>query len=535
MKIPYDPTRHLIGGEFAWAQDPYIQAIEDQYNAHKPVRIIILKARQLGFSTITEGVLFNWLFLHPGTHALVLAHESDTTEELFAKTKVYWEQWPFANLYNLKSDTKSSMHWLETKSQIKIATAGNRVTGRGHTAHAIHLSEVAFYPDPKKLMLGLQQSLPEEHGTFLVVESTANGVGNYFYDMWNDAVSGESDYQPMFFPWWRHPEYRRKTTLTVRSELDADERWLLKEINKNNVSDAMMRIQWRRYMLKNKVADLQEFMQEYPASPEEAFISSGHPVFNHYRLRDCYHDSECRCSGGMRGYLKQGIRGISFHRDKSGPWRIFKTPSTSDRSPYRYFVGATANEAIYGGDCSIQIIRRDTNEQVAVFSHPMDPHEFGDEILKAGYYYNEAMICPEAEGSGQETMSTVLEANYPSVWLHTWADKTPGKKSTSYGWSMNYNRKKWAVGRLQYLFNKERLLIHDPNTYQQLRDYSHWGGGVDMGNADPDGDESAVLALAIACRASNTEPPYIPNNYLSDQPVLDIFTQLDEQGIFTNA
>src|ERR1700735_3975954 len=81
--IDPDPTI----GDWGWAQRPYVAEIERQYNAGKPVRIIVLKARQLGISTATEAALFIWAFKHPGTNGLVVSHEKGQAEELFNMTK----------------------------------------------------------------------------------------------------------------------------------------------------------------------------------------------------------------------------------------------------------------------------------------------------------------------------------------------------------------------------------------------------------------------------------------------------------------
>src|SRR5271156_395916 len=90
---------------FAWAQDALRAEIERQYNLGLPVRIIILKGRQLGISTMSEGTLFNWTFLHPGTRSLVIAHESKAAQHLFDMTKLMWEEWPFNPLYTEKHNT----------------------------------------------------------------------------------------------------------------------------------------------------------------------------------------------------------------------------------------------------------------------------------------------------------------------------------------------------------------------------------------------------------------------------------------------
>lgn len=529
LTIPYDPITQRIGGEFSWAQDPYVNEIERQYNAGRPVRIIVLKARQLGFSTISEAVMFGWMMIHPGTEGLVLANEADTSEALFSKTKLFWETWPYAPFFNLKYATKANIQWVETRSQLKIATAGNRMSGRGHTFHAVHLSEVAFYPDPRTLMLGLQQSVPENHGTIMLVESTANGIGNHFYNLWNDAVEGVSDYTPMFFPWWRHPEYQLPTSLSSRLELDPEERHLLKLMHEASydTDQVYRRIHWRRWMLKNKVADLEQFMQEYPSEPEEAFRTSGTPVFPHTKVKESFHNRDtCSCHGGTVGYLiEDATHGkVKFYKDRAGPVTIFKHPSTRDLSPNRYFVGADPAETVYGDYCSIQVINRATNEQVAVYSDRVDPRHLANEVMKMGRYYHNAMVCPEAEGGGQECIAFILSSNYPNVWLHTWADKAPGKKSITYGWSMNYNRKRWVVGHLLHLFFNNEILIHDSRTYHELLDYAHWGNGSDMGNASPDGHDDTVMALGISVTASSTEPPYLPDNIRSHSPVLDIYS-----------
>jgi hypothetical protein len=531
MRIPYDRATGRIGGQFAWAQDPFVQAIEDQYNAGLPVRIIVLKARQLGFSTITEGVIFNWLFMHPGTHGLTLAHDSDVSEELFAKTKTYWEKWPLAPHYHLKYATKQNMHWVETGSQLKIATAGNSLSGRGHTLHAVHLSEVAFYPNPKKLMLGLMNSVPEEHGTIMVVESTANGIGNYFYNMWNEAVDGASDYLPLFFPWWRHPEYRKTTTLSVKSELTVEEKQLRRMMRDAGYNDGRIfeHLHWRRWMLKNKVADIEQFMQEYPSTPEEAFRMSGTPVFPEAKLRDAFHDRDnCFCHGGLRGYLVENLSEgrVKFHKDRAGPVRIFKLPSRKDRSPFRYFLGADPAETVYGDLGSIQVISRDLRkpiEQMACYSDRVDGPQLAIEIMKMGRFYNNCMVCPEAEGGGQACIQRILDSGYPLVWLHEWADKAPGKKSSSYGFSMNWSRKKWCVSEMQYALFQDNVVLHDQLTYSQFLDYAHWDNG-ELGNASPDGHDDAVMAFIIAVLASHTEAPYVPDSSQQANPILDIYS-----------
>src|ERR1700722_7234362 len=211
LKIQDKDTARLIPltldtrlSEFAWAQGALVREIERQYNLNIPIRIIILKARQLGISTVTEGVLFNWNWMFPGTQSLVLTHETKASQHLFEMTKLMWEEWPAHDLLTEKHNTQKALGWLETRSGISIATARNAGSGRSFTYRAVHCSECAFWEDPETLMTGLNQSVPYVPGTIMIFESTANGVGGWFYDEWYRAVDRESPSIPMFFPWWGH-------------------------------------------------------------------------------------------------------------------------------------------------------------------------------------------------------------------------------------------------------------------------------------------------------------------------------------------
>src|ERR1700685_2983972 len=98
-----------LSAPFAVAQTALCEEIERQYNLGLPVRIIVLKARQMGMSTAVEGILFNWCFLHPGTRSLVIAHETKATQNLFDMTKLMWEEWPFREAFHEKHNRQKTL------------------------------------------------------------------------------------------------------------------------------------------------------------------------------------------------------------------------------------------------------------------------------------------------------------------------------------------------------------------------------------------------------------------------------------------
>jgi hypothetical protein len=495
--------------DFGWAQREMIAEVERQYNADKPVRIIVLKARQLGISTLTEGTLFLWNFFHPGSGQLVIAHDTKSTRSLFEKTKLYWKTWPGRRAYKLTSDTQHRLLW-EHLSSMEVATARNVASARGMTIHGVHASEVAFWDDPETLFTGLNQTIPNRKGTIIVMESTANGTGDYFHTQWKRAEVGGSDYAPLFFPWWKHYEYTaRHAMLDPNCDyLDADERWL-----RDNLGLDDDRLAWRRWAIENLFnGDPEMFKQEYPATPSEAFLATGTNVFPLEKLKECHKPER-----GMVGFIDthSGNFVPQSHGDGKGTLTVYRKPHPEQD----YFVAGDPTYSTQNDRACIQVINRRTYEQVAVWHGYVDPIQFGYEIMKLGKYFNDAMISTEVNGPGFGTIGVIMALNYPNVWRHRQADRVPGALSPAHGWFANWNRKEQQVGYLKHLvlLGRDGPLasgIHDPVTFEQMRDYVAKNTGVGFTNADPNGYDDAVSALSQAYICSNYEGPlpYVPEH-----------------------
>ena len=483
-----------------WAQQQLLAAVNEQYSTGQPVRIVVLKARQLGISTVAEALMFAWVMMHEQTYGLVIAHEIDASEYLLNMTKLYWETFPFKDLYTTKYVSRKELAWEETGSSIRIATAKNMRAGRSRTINAMHGSEIAFWDRPDEMMLGLRQTIPNHAKSLILLESTANGVGNWFYDTWQNAVSGENDYKPLFFPWWEHPEYTasasnlKKESLT---NLNEDERVL----KKMKVDDD--HLIWRRWAIRNLAdSNLERFMQEYPSTPEEAFIASGTNVFPIQSLKLVYEPK-----AGVKGFLTRRGNYVEFLPDRAGSLTIFRKPS-GDLSWGKYFVGADPTHTTMGDNACAQVINRRTYEQVAVWNGKIDPMTFAEELAKLGAYYNHATISTEIEGPGYATIGRLVEIDYPHIWRNRWADRSPGKISETMGWSTTWKRKEWAIGWLIKLIADQDMTIHCAKTYDEMRTYVTLPNGG-YGPADGSGrsHDDCVMAMAIACICASTEGP----------------------------
>lgn len=512
--IDPDPTI----GDWGWAQRPYIAEVERQYNNGEPVRVIVLKARQLGISTATEAILFLWSFLFPGANSAVISHKDGQAQELFQMTKRYWERWPHNVLFHEKYHTRRQIQWLETNSNIRVVTAKNSDSLRGSTMQALHCSEVAFWDDAETLWGGLEPSIPNRHGTFVCLESTANGLNNWFHDEWERAELGDSAFTPLFFPWYRHTATRLFGTGLSEVELDSEERAILHLARSEHTiteEQIFANLAFRRVEIRKK-GDAW-FHQEYPTTPEEAFISTGNPIFNPYAIRDCYDEKT-----GATGRLYRSGRGdVIFEPDPSGSLTIYKQPHP-DPNPARYFVGgdpARGGSMTSDPSCA-QVIHRSTLEQVAVWHGYSDPVSFAREMMLIGDFFGHAMLCPEVEGGGMATIAAITQSGYGNVWNWKKGDRTAASNNT-WGWLTSYGTKRWAIAELQDLLNSRSLLIHDKRTFLELLSYVEHENGA-LGNEGRSGHDDTVMALAIGVTASKREGFFNPKEYKPQ--VNDIYT-----------
>lgn len=496
-----DTRAHLIPFQLNWAQEEYLAEVERQYHQRKVIRVIVLKARQLGISTLTEAIMFLWCFMFRNTSGLVIAHEVDSAQHLLGMTQTYWDTYPFKRAYTTQYKSRNELSWVETRSALKVSTANNVDTGRSKTLQLLHASEIAFWDKAVTTMGGLEQAFHYEPGTFGVLESTAKGVGGFFFDHWNAAVDGEIEYKPLFFPWWRHPQYTFSYINRITgdippllSQLDEEER-VLKRMGVDD--DHLM---WRRWAIKNLCQnDLALFHQEYPSTPEEAFVATGYNVYPLHELQACYEPIQHPIIGRL---VRKGSQ-VEFVPDIAGPLKIYAYPS-KDLDWGKYMVAGDPTRITTGDFAVGQVVNRRNYEQVAVWRGRIDGASFGEELAKLGMYYNQALLTCETTGAGYVAMGSLVTMNYPNLYKHRYADKEPTVIATQYGWDTNQQRKEWMIGFLRKLLVERVLVLHDEQTFFEMRNYVTLPNGG-YGPNSSSGYDDCVTSLAMACVCSSTE------------------------------
>ena len=496
-----DKNAHLIPFKINDAQTLFEKEIQKCEKEGKLKRFIVLKARQMGFSTFTEGYIFHDTTTNTFKNSMIIAHEDKATQNLFNMSKLYYEELPTALKPMIKYSNGKELVFenptndpIEKKrnpglrSKITVATAGTVEVGRSATIHNLHASEVAFFPDASTTMLGLLQCVPDTLNSCVVLESTANGVGGYFYDIWQKACRGENDFIPLFYPWFTDIHYQKPFTSTSEKEnfektLDDYEVALM---NRNNLT--LEQMNWRRHTIANKCAgDKELFMQEYPSTPEEAFIASGRPVFNIPALRKYLeHANE-----GIRGYIKEN----TFLQDEKGYVEIWKEPK-----PNAYYViGADVAEGLVEGDYSVaQVLDEDCNVVARWHGH-IDPDLFGIELVNLARYYNDAYLAIENNNHGLTTIKSVQRQEYWNLFFSKTYDRFSDTITKKLGWSTNGKTKPMMIDKLAEFVREFYIGIQDKLTIQELLTYIIEDNGKT--NAQEGCHDDCVTSLAIALQA----------------------------------
>ena len=268
LKILPKSGGSLVPFELNTAQKYMHQKLEQQRRDLGKVRAIVLKGRQQGISTYTEGRYFCRVSHRFGVKAYVLAHEQAASDNLFGMVDRFYASLPNQVKPQAGKSNAKELLFDKLKSKFEVATAGSKDTGRSGTAQLMHGSEVAFWPNAASHMAGIGQTVADARDTEIILESTANGTANTFHELWQMAVNGRSEYMPVFIPWFWQAEYRRR--VPTGFELTDDE----EEYREANGLD-MEQMAWRRNKIDTDFrGDSGLFDQEYPASPELAFASS---------------------------------------------------------------------------------------------------------------------------------------------------------------------------------------------------------------------------------------------------------------------
>ncbi len=244
------------------------QKIEEQKKKTGRVRVIVLKGRQQGISTYVGGRLYHIVSHRTGYRAFILTHMQSATDNLFEMVKRFHAYCPIVVRPIEGANSSKEFNFISPESGYKVGTAGSKGIGRSSTIQLFHGSEVGLWENGSQHLDGIMQSIPRSENTEIILESTAQGKGNIFYNLWKEAIDGQNEFMPVFIPWFWSDEYRESPPPDFIMNDEETDYQRLHDLDKEQ-------IYWRRLTTNSSALKELGFKQEYPSNAEEAFIVSG--------------------------------------------------------------------------------------------------------------------------------------------------------------------------------------------------------------------------------------------------------------------
>lgn len=456
-------------------------------------RDIILKARQEGISSLILALFTVDFLTIENVRCVVISHESGATQKLFDKVKFYLDSikrtFPSTVPYKLKYNSRSELVNTEKNSVFYIGTAGSRTFGHGDTIHNLHISELSRWPNQEKLMIGLMQAVPR-HGR-VVIETTANGLGDYFYNLWKRSQSSESPYKPHFLPWFLLSEY----SLPIKGELipTPEEIELQNAYNLTNEQ-----INWRRYKIAELGGNLDAFQEQFPANANEAFIVSGNPIWPPSTLK--WYDKQTK-PPEMIGNLMGGYQ-VFFEENPKGYLKVWQKPIAS----HDYVIGADVSEGIevmpddpdrskrldYSAVC---VMDRRTAEIVATWHGRVDPDQMGRQLEALGRYYNDAIIGVEKNNHGLSSLIVLRDLNYPRIYYREKEGLSSIRSTDEMGWRTDRFTRPLMIDECSKWLRERRIIIYDEELLGEMLSFVRYPDG--QGRAQQGSFDDRVIALMI--------------------------------------
>lgn len=518
--VPNEPQRALI--------DYVLLCIQEK----RPVKVIILKARQMGFSTAVEALCYWWTSTNFNINSVIIGNDEKSSLNLYRMFRRYFDNTNILFKPSVRYNTKSDLTFekfdetgkqIGLGSAIKIETAKNKSAGRSDTVNFLHASELGAWENGEDLVASLMQTVPDaevmDKPSMVFLESTAEGRGNYFHKEYVAAVNKKNNYQPLFAPWWILDTYERDATFEDLGQLNDYEKFLVELMRKGHetlgyhfpISEESIprKLAYYRRKAKDFAATPERLPQEYPSTWEEAFIASGKNVFNPLALQEMEKDATPLEDVDYykiapledRPYEEFELEQIPFEENEApddftykAPLKIWEKPK-----PYKeYVIGADVAEGLKGGDFSVAtVVDISTMAVVARWRGHCDPDKFGEILGALGTYYNYALIGVEVNNHGLTTVQKLRDTFYTNLYKRDRGyDEEWETPTVNLGWKTDMRTKRLMIDDLIKLVRerviKDKDIVFINETFSYVRDER---GRM---NAEEGSHDDVVMSTAIA-------------------------------------
>ena len=495
---------------------------------HRPIKAIILKARQMGLSTAVEALIYWWTSTNTNINSVIIGHDESSAKNLYMMFRRYYDNtnplFKPSIRYNTRTDL-SFERFDETNKQvglgstIKTATAGNKAAGRSDTINCLHASELGEWENGEELVASLLQTVPNKQymkkPSMMFLESTAKGRGNYFHKEFVGAMEGKNNFVPFFFPWWILDEYERDDgdlgKLSEYEELLVEAMKRGHDVAGQHIDIDHDRIPYKLHFYRRKAKDFEatpeRLPQEYPSFWQEAFISSGKNVFNTLALQEMEQmvlpKEETEYYKILPGEYHEEyvLERVPFEPNMDPDDFTYKAPLKIFEAPiigHEYVIGGDVAEGLERGDYSVaEVVDISTMKTVARWRGHIDPDKFGEVIGALGIHYNHALIGVEVNNHGLTTIQKLRDTFYTNLYKRDKGyDEDFEEPTSNLGWKTDVRTKRIMIDDLIRLvrekINEDRDEVFVNEAFSYVRDER---GRM---NAEEGSHDDTVMAKAIA-------------------------------------
>lgn len=502
-------------------QDKLLAHVEFCIANELPIRMIVLKARQIGSTTFFVGLGFWVACMNRNKTYGIVAHRLDSANSIFQKNQIFYHNLPVeirptTTQLSGEGITFNKKNGKGINSRIQFATVNEGVF-RGQTLTYLHLTECAFWEgNVQAIENSLAPTVAIAPFTFVVRESTANGY-NFFKDDWDRAIRGDSEYTPFFFGWQDHKEYRLK----VARDFKMTEK---EEQIKNRFNLDLEQVAWRRYQVENNYGGNETwFSQENPMTPEEAFVASGTSVFDSTTISEGYAASvepiEKKVLTSYPTFEKLYI----WERPQVVEKEIYsqKVVWNDELQDYEYVdtdllleVQNFLTPYTIGIDTSgmgadfnqITVVNNVTKEVVARYGKKnLSEEALASIAVEIAKMYNNALIAPEVNYS-HEICNFIIKLGYKNIYITENLAKQGNKivGGIEYGWKTTTLTKPSIISHLRSQLNTNPSLIKDREFWYEAEYYIMEDISKNISNATAGHHDDIIMATAIAMYVSGS-------------------------------
>jgi hypothetical protein len=439
---------------------------------------LVLKARQRGITTYEQGVSFHMVCTRRHVQCLTFADTEPKSRKIFIIVNRFYRNMP-EEFRPIKGISETQISFPDLDNFFNFYTAGGRAVARGETLSRFHGSEVARWdlnPDQfADLMSGLTGAC--KHGE-IVLETTAQGPQGWFYEEWIRAMEGDSEYTPIFLPWYADPWCVKplKPDQVIERTPEEVERslrfgpWSDEQINFRRDEQAIHR---------------SLFPQEFPETWEEAFLAKGNCFFNIELVKSLY----ARCKPALEEH-------------DNGALQVWIQPQEG----MNYYIGADTAEGVQGGDYDAAYVLDQDGRQCAALHGKWPEEVYARKLGALGRYYNAAVLAVEANNHGHSVLNTLRNVDhYPRLYEHVGYDADPGAKG-KLGWQTTAKTRPILLDMLRdEAVEGKAMEINDSNF---LRECSSFNLSLDgrKYEASSGAHDDRVMACGIAWAVRRSAP-----------------------------